>query len=1058
MEKDNPKARSAWRWWLAGAAAVLMLLLLAAGAWYWLAGEKVWTDDRAIRLSDSQANLRKVLWARPQALEAKLNTADQEYEPSASSDGSELYFVRGLPGKGADIYVSFRRNNAWSEPVAFAAVNTQYDELGPRLTPDGRFLLFYSNRPGGQGLYDIWASERTQEGWGKGFNLGPAVNSEYNEYGPACDLEGRLYFASNRKSASKTQKHAWRATIREGVTGDYDLFVAEPLRGGGEAPQAPGEAPAPSTMPAGAAAEKPALAFGPARELEGVNTPYHEGACCITPGGDFLYFASDRPGGVGGFDLYRCRLRDGKCGEVENLGLELNTPNNETDPQLAMAGFQMYFSSDRTESRGGYDLFMSESREVYAQRQGRPAPQLAWSWWVLLAAMVVLIPALLFLRAGGYTHLRLLQKCLFVSLLVHVVITTLLSMFFLTQEVMEFVAREAGMTVAVNLEVGREVEIGLETRQQITDLPMANPSVADLARVEETAVPRAAPQPEEINVPRVRYQPAAMTVQPEAPTRMPPQPTEQISLPAPPVLAEKPSIQFTPPAPLAEAEARPEPKPTEIAEVRPAVAPLVAVRPSHIILRTDQASPKAESLAQVAKPEPPRPVAVEQPAAELRLGEPPAPTVAGPQLQAAPVTSKEPETPVAAAPAAQVKRVEAGPETPQAAAETRLSPGRANVPRESLAQANMTAREAAAQPAERPAPPAEPVLLVQVSVSGPVFQGEKVASRPPGSVVVPDAPIQPQPVRTASPRGGAAATEVALPAAQVIGRSLLAAASANEARVAEVPRPAMDIPVASESVSVVLPVLAAGRQADRENPLVATAVAPPRPMEARPISPEAPERPTELVKSSATVAATPAAAVSLANQPLSQVRQPRAAEVIGERVVPQATVAPLSGSLGPGRLKSPPSLFQRSFEQRQKLINQLGGSKESETAVGRALVYLSRTQEQDGRWTMVSDRHKPRADRHEIDVSVTGLAALSFLAADHTPARESPYREVVQKAMDFLLKQQKPDGDLRGSGGQMYNHAIATLALAEAALMTGDATYRQSAIKAAEFIFKAQNR
>jgi len=136
----------------------------------------------------------------------------------------------------------------------------------------------------------------------------------------------------------------------------------------------------------------------------------------------------------------------------------------------------------------------------------------------------------------------------------------------------------------------------------------------------------------------------------------------------------------------------------------------------------------------------------------------------------------------------------------------------------------------------------------------------------------------------------------------------------------------------------------------------------------------------------------------------------------------------------------------------------MGGSKESEASVSEALVYLARTQEPDGRWTHVRGSYKRgRKGRHKVDMAVTGLAALCFLAADHTPGKDGPYRQTVRKSVDFLIANQKPNGDLRGKG-RMYCHAIATLAIAEAAIMTGDPGYRQAAFKAANFIVKAQNK
>jgi hypothetical protein len=100
-------------------------------------------------------------------------------------------------------------------------------------------------------------------------------------------------------------------------------------------------------------------------------------------------------------------------------------------------------------------------------------------------------------------------------------------------------------------------------------------------------------------------------------------------------------------------------------------------------------------------------------------------------------------------------------------------------------------------------------------------------------------------------------------------------------------------------------------------------------------------------------------------------------------------------------------------------------------------------------------------------MACTGLAVLSFLASDHTPTKEGPYRETVARGLEFLIAQQDEDGDLRGpeqlrgggsDRGNMYDHGIATMAIAEAAIMTGDKRYKEAALKAADFIIASQDR
>src|SRR5687767_7813483 len=140
----NGKPRRRWVWWAAGTAAALVVFVAAGG--YFFVRQRFWTDDRTVRVPAHEAKPREVLWTTPEPLAAAFNTAEQEYEPSASPDGTELYFVRGKAGgavggdgdpQDADIHVSYRRDNQWTAPQPLEGVNGPRDDLGPRLTPDG---------------------------------------------------------------------------------------------------------------------------------------------------------------------------------------------------------------------------------------------------------------------------------------------------------------------------------------------------------------------------------------------------------------------------------------------------------------------------------------------------------------------------------------------------------------------------------------------------------------------------------------------------------------------------------------------------------------------------------------------------------------------------------------------------------------------------------------------------------------------------------------------------------------------------------------------------------
>jgi len=95
----------------------------------------------------------------------------------------------------------------------------------------------------------------------------------------------------------------------------------------------------------------------------------------------------------------------------------------------------------------------------------------------------------------------------------------------------------------------------------------------------------------------------------------------------------------------------------------------------------------------------------------------------------------------------------------------------------------------------------------------------------------------------------------------------------------------------------------------------------------------------------------------------------------------------------------------------------------------------------------------------ESDTAATGLALLSFLGAGYTHQDEK-YRETVQRGIDWLVEQQKDDGDLFTGGTKVswfYSHGIAAIALCEAYGMTGDPALREPARKAIEFIITTQD-
>ncbi len=99
-------------------------------------------------------------------------------------------------------------------------------------------------------------------------------------------------------------------------------------------------------------------------EKENINTPSWEPHLMVAPDGNTIFFVSDREGGYGGRDIYQIiKLPDGSWSKPQNLGPQINTPFDEDSPFLAVDNKTLYFASNGPRSMGGFDIFMSIADE-----------------------------------------------------------------------------------------------------------------------------------------------------------------------------------------------------------------------------------------------------------------------------------------------------------------------------------------------------------------------------------------------------------------------------------------------------------------------------------------------------------------------------------------------------------------------------------------------------------------------------------------------------------------------------------------------------------------------
>ncbi|MBI3502988.1 MAG: PD40 domain-containing protein [Bacteroidetes bacterium] len=146
-------------------------------------------------------------WSAPQNASSPLNSRWWETQPSFSSDGKTLYFIRGIMNskgkKETDIYSSILKSDGkWTNPVKLSdKINTPYEEESVFIHPDNQTLYFSSNGHPGMGGMDIFMSRRQANGeWGDAVNLGYPINTAADENSFLVSRDGKTaYFASDRE-------------------------------------------------------------------------------------------------------------------------------------------------------------------------------------------------------------------------------------------------------------------------------------------------------------------------------------------------------------------------------------------------------------------------------------------------------------------------------------------------------------------------------------------------------------------------------------------------------------------------------------------------------------------------------------------------------------------------------------------------------------------------------------------------------------------------------------------------------------------------------------------
>lgn len=227
---------------------------------------------------------------------------------------------------GKELYTNPER--VWIDNLG-ENINTEYPDFGPVISADNRMLFFTSRRPGGIGditdetgynMEDIYYSEREFEGeWQPAKNIGEPINTESHDATIGLAPDGKSLFV-------------YRSISRK----DGNIFIAKQNDDG---------------------------TWSETTELgDAINTKNHESAATLSFDEKTLFFVSDKPGGLGGHDIYMSTWDEEKkdWGEAVNVGPTINTKFEEKGVFFHPDNKTLYFSSEGHNTMGGLDIFKTE--------------------------------------------------------------------------------------------------------------------------------------------------------------------------------------------------------------------------------------------------------------------------------------------------------------------------------------------------------------------------------------------------------------------------------------------------------------------------------------------------------------------------------------------------------------------------------------------------------------------------------------------------------------------------------------------------------------------------
>lgn len=209
-------------------------------------------------------------WKNIEKLEKPINSETNDAIVNLSSSANTIILYRTHENKtGGNLLKSTIKDGIWSDPEPLInPINTDFQEASACITSNGNTIYFSSNRPGGFGGKDLYRITKLPDNnWSLPLNLGPKINSEFDEDAPfLSENQDKIYFSSNNAES----------------IGGYDIFYSE--------------------IDVNMELSSPINVGSP------INSVYDDIFFSLVENGTVGYFSSDRITGIGGLDLYRVKM------------------------------------------------------------------------------------------------------------------------------------------------------------------------------------------------------------------------------------------------------------------------------------------------------------------------------------------------------------------------------------------------------------------------------------------------------------------------------------------------------------------------------------------------------------------------------------------------------------------------------------------------------------------------------------------------------------------------------------------------------------------------------